>query len=65
VRARLAKSEFANLLSRTLEPRLLAAEHLRATRAATQVPKRLSIVRKRPRCGLQASNVRRHYLTKT
>src|SRR6266542_4288092 len=40
VRAQLAQSDFANLLSRPLEPRLLAAKQPRATRAAT--PRRLS-----------------------
>jgi integrase len=39
VRAELAKSDFANLLTRTFEPRLRAGGHLRLTRAAT--PRRL------------------------
>ncbi len=34
VRAQLARSDFANLLTQTLEPRLLASEHLHSTRAA-------------------------------
>lgn len=38
VRAELAKSDFANLLTRSLEPRLLAGEHLRTTRAAARRP---------------------------
>jgi hypothetical protein len=39
VRAQLAQSDFANLLSRPREPRLPAGEQLRTTRAAT--PRRL------------------------
>jgi integrase len=48
LRAELAKSDFANLLSRTLEPRLLAGEHLHSTRA---LPRRLpSTAARRNRC---------------
>ncbi len=39
VRAEFAKSDFANLVGRQLEPRLLARKQLHATRAAT--PRRL------------------------
>ncbi|MCW2976058.1 MAG: site-specific integrase [Actinomycetia bacterium] len=39
VRAQLARSEFANLLTRTPEPQLLAAKHLRRTRAHVQRPR--------------------------
>src|SRR6266542_3245999 len=50
VRAELARSDFANLLSRTLEPCLHAAEQLRATRAATPTA-RLTTPRIGRRCG--------------
>jgi Phage integrase family len=49
VRAELPKSDFANLLSRTIEPRLLAGEHLRPTRAATPRPMQKSFGKRR-RC---------------
>jgi hypothetical protein len=49
VRAELAKSDFANLLTPTFEPRLLAGEHLRLTRSAT--PRRLpNTAARRRRC---------------
>jgi integrase len=49
VRAELAKSDFANLLTHGLAPRLQAGEHLRSTNAAH--PKRLpSAARKRRYC---------------
>ena len=35
VRAELAKSDFANLLTQSVKPRLLAGQHVRLTRAAT------------------------------
>lgn len=64
VRAQLARSEFANLLNQTLEPRPHADEHLRATRAA--LPRRLpSAAAKRHHCTPNAPSVRRCYLTKT
>jgi integrase-like protein len=49
LRAELAKSDFANLLSRTLEPR--SGEHLHSTRAA--LPRRLPV---RPRAAIAASD---------
>lgn len=50
VRADLAKSDFANLLSVAVGPRLQAGEHLRSTRAAA--PRRLPhTAGKRRRCG--------------
>src|SRR6266540_2550506 len=63
VRAELARSDFANLLSRTLEPRLHAAEQPRATRAAT--PRRLptSSVKRRD-CRPRSAAGRRCYATK-
>ena len=49
VRAELAKSDFANLLTPELEPRLEAGEHLRSTNTAH--PKRLpNAARKRRHC---------------
>ena len=39
VRAQLARSEFANLLSLALEPHLLAGEQVRSARATTQRPR--------------------------
>src|SRR6266542_4175113 len=54
VRAELAKSDFANLLTQSVKPRLLAGQHLRLTRAAT--PRRLPIT---------APRRRRCYVTKT
>jgi integrase len=64
VRAELARSDFANLLSRTLDPCLLAGEQLRATRAAT--PRRLpnSSGKRRRRCP-RSSAGHRCYVTKT
>jgi integrase len=64
VRAQLAQSDFANLLSRTLEPRLLAGEQLRATRTAT--PRRLpNPSGQRRRCCPRSPAGRRCYVTKT
>jgi hypothetical protein len=54
IRAELAKSDFANLLSQSVKPRLLAGQHLRLTRAAT--PRRLPNT---------APRRRRCYVTKT
>jgi len=54
VRVELAKSDFANLLTQSVKPRLLAGKHLRLTRAAT--PRRLPIT---------APRRRRCYVTKT
>jgi integrase len=64
VRAELARSDFANLLSQTLEPRPLAGEQLRATRAATprRVPKSSA---KGRRCAPRSPAGRRCYVTKT
>jgi hypothetical protein len=64
VRAELAKSDFANLLTRTFEPRLLAGEHLRLTRAAP--PRRLpnTAVRRR-QCRPRGPATGRCYLTKS
>jgi hypothetical protein len=39
VRAQLAHSKFANLLTQTPEPQLLAGKHLRRTRARVQRPR--------------------------
>src|SRR6266540_1075058 len=64
VRAELAKSDFANLLTRTLEPRLLAGKHLHSTRART--PIRLpNISRTRPRCVQRTPSGRHCDVTKT
>jgi hypothetical protein len=64
VRAAFAKSDFANLLNGTLEPRLRAGKHLRSTRAA--LPRRLpGAAAKRHRCAPHAPSERRCYLTKT
>jgi site-specific recombinase XerC len=64
VRAQLARSEFANLLNQTLEPRLHAGKHLRSTRAAA-LPRWLpSAAAKRHRCTPHAPSERRCYLTK-
>jgi len=64
VRAELAKSDFANLLTRTLEPRLLAGKHLHSTRALT--PIRLpNVSGKRPRCAPRTPSGWRCYATKT
>jgi hypothetical protein len=64
VRAELARSDFANLLSRTLEPRLLTAEQLRATHAATprRPPKSSG---KRRRCCPRSPATHRCCVTKT
>ena len=64
VRAQLAQSDFANLLTRTLEPRLLAGEQLRATRAATS-RRRPNSSGTRRRCGPRNPVRRRRYVTKT
>jgi integrase len=64
VRAELAKSDFANLLNRTLEPRLLAGEHLRSTRAAVPRPHLKAPPPRRRGCSRSPSG-RRCYLTKT
>ena len=50
VRAELAKSEFANLLSGALAPHLQAGEHLRSTHTATS-QRRLTTPRIGRRCG--------------
>ncbi len=64
VRAELANSDFANLLTRTLEPRLMAGEHPRSTRAAT--PRRvLNASPARRRRVPRSLSGRRCYLTKT
>jgi integrase len=63
VRAELARSDFANLLTRTLEPRLHAAKPPRATRAAT--PRRLpSSSAKRRDCRPRSAAGRRCYVPK-
>jgi integrase len=63
VRAELARSDFANLLTPTLEPSLMAGEHLRATRAAT--PRRLpSSSAKRRACRPRSAAGHRCYATK-
>jgi hypothetical protein len=64
VRAELAKSDFANLLTPTLEPRLLAGEHLRSTRAAVPRPRLKAPSPRRRGCSRSPSG-RRCYLTKT
>jgi hypothetical protein len=62
--AELAKSDFANLLTQTLEPRAQAGEQLRSTRTA--LPRRLrSAAAKHNRCAPHGSSERRCYLTKT
>jgi integrase len=58
VRADLAKSDFANLITRTLEPRLLAGEHLRSARAATPRA-RMNPPHRRHRCAPRAPSQRR------
>jgi Phage integrase family len=64
VRPELAKSDFANVLSVVVGPRLQAGEHLRSTRAA--LPRRLpSAAAKRHRCAPHGPSERRYYLTKT
>src|SRR6266496_3195609 len=63
VRAELARSDFANLLTRTLAPRLHAAKQPRATRAATR--RRLpSSSAKRRDCRPRSAASRRCYATK-
>jgi integrase len=65
VRAQLARSDFANLLNRTLEPRLHTDKHLRSTRAAA-LPRRLpSAAAKGHGCTPHPPSGRRCYLTKT
>ena len=62
VRAELAMSEFANLLSVAVGPRFQAGEHLRLTRAA--VPMRLSSTAvNRRRCCSRSLAGRRFYVT--
>jgi hypothetical protein len=57
VRAELAKSDFANLLTHANEPRLQASEHLRTTN--TRPPKRLpEPLRKGRRCADKAHPAR-------
>ena len=64
VRAELARSDFANLLTRTLEPRLHAAKQLHATRAA--IPRRPpSSSAKRRDCRPRSAAGRRCYVAKT
>ncbi len=64
VRAELAKSEFANLLSVAVRPRLQAGEHLRMTRAAA--PRRLpNAPVNRRRCAPHGPSEHRSYVTKT
>ncbi len=63
VRAELAKSDFANLLTRTFEPRLRAGGHLRFTRAAT--PRRLpNTAAQRRRCRPRRPATGRCYVPK-
>jgi hypothetical protein len=52
VRAQLARSEFANLLTRPPEPQLLAGKHLRRTRARVQRPRTMDppVRRRRRAC---------------
>jgi integrase len=64
VRAELARSEFANLLSGVVEPCLRAGEHVRLTRAAA--PRRLPNAELSPRrCSPHTPSSRRCYVTKT
>jgi integrase len=66
VRARLARSDFANLLTRTLEPRLRAAEHLRSTGAVQRPRVALTPTPRRSRRGARRSrSATPSYLTKT
>jgi integrase len=63
VRAELARSDFANLLTRMLEPRLMVAKQPRATRAAT--PRRLPSSSAKCRdCRPRSAAVHRCYATK-
>jgi hypothetical protein len=63
VRAELARSDVANLLTRTLEPRLHAAKQPHATRAPT--PRRLpNSSAKRHRCSPRSPATGRCYATK-
>jgi integrase len=64
VRAELAGSDFANLLTTSIRPHLQAGEHLRSTRA--DLPRRLpSAAAKRHRCARHGPSEHRCYLTKT
>jgi integrase len=64
VRAELARSDFANLLTRTVEPRRLAGKQLHSTRPVT--PIRLpNISGKRPRCAPRTPSGQHRYVTKT
>jgi hypothetical protein len=64
VRAELARSDFANLLTRTVEPRRLAGKQLHSTRPLT--PLRLpNISGKRPRCAPRTPSGQHRYVTKT
>jgi hypothetical protein len=64
LRAELAKSDFANLLSVAVGTRLQAGEHLRLTRAAA--PRRLpNTAVNRRRCAPHRASERRCYVTKT
>ena len=64
VRAELAKSDFANMLTHSFEPRLVAGEHLRSTRAAMLRPRRNAVPVRR-RCAPRTPSERPRYLTKT
>jgi hypothetical protein len=63
VRTELAKSDFANLLTQSIEPRLLAGQQLRSTRAAALRPRRNGVPARR--CVPRTPSERRCYLTKT
>ena len=64
VRAELAKSSFANLLTRSREPQVRAGEHLHLTRAAA--PRRLpNTTARRHRCRPRSPVTGRCYATKT
>lgn len=64
VRAELARSDFANLLTPTLEPRLHAAKQLHATRAVTPRRPQSSSTQRRG-CRPRTAAGRRCYVTKT
>jgi hypothetical protein len=64
VRAELARSDFANLLTRTLEPRLPAGKQPRATRAATARRLPSSSVERRA-CRPRSAAGRRCYASKS
>jgi integrase len=66
VRAQLARSEFANLLTRALEPGPLPTVHRHSTRVAASLPKPLpAAARRERRCGSRDPSPRPVYLTKT